>query len=90
MMTKLDVSRAHHAHERPVEVRGVFRALPDGFAEHQLEVSGEVDAVEKYLRRRIVALRDGRVVCETVLARRSGVGAQRAFFLAIGVTEGLK
>lgn len=82
--------RAHHADQRAIELRSVLRALPDGFSEHQLEVGGEVERVVEYLGRRIVALRDGRVALEAVLARRSGVSAQRALFLAVGMTEGLK
>lgn len=84
-------SRTHHANQRAIEVRGVLRTLPDGLAEHQVKVGGEVDRVVEYLGRRVVALRDGRVVRETVLARRVAVRAQRAFLrLAVGVTKGLE
>ena len=84
------LGRAHHADERAVVVGRVLRALPDGFTEHELEVGGEVDPVEEHLGRRVVTLDDGRVALEAALARRGAIGAQRAFFLAVGVAEGLQ
>lgn len=81
---------AHHADQRAVEVGRVLRALPDGLAEHELEVGGEVDGVEEHPGRRVVALGDGRLVLEAVLARGGAVDAQRALVLAAGVTEGLQ
>ena len=55
-----------------------------------MEVSGEVERIIQNLGGRIIALGDGRVHLQAGLARRSGVGAQRALFLAVWGTKGLK
>lgn len=81
--------RAQNLDKRAAVVGAVLGALTDGLAENEVEVGGEVDRVIEDPGGRVIALGDGRVGLEAALARGAVVGAQRALFLAVGVTERL-